>query len=83
MAQKSSNFGEIIKKLSAVEEIEPNQTSSKRPPPHPPSQMASIFREFSTWWSQTRRIETPKWPAIQDCKNQGRGPGDLRFDIAH
>ncbi len=32
MAQMSCKFGEIIKKLKAVEENEPNQTSPKRPP---------------------------------------------------
>ncbi len=79
----SCKFGEIIKKLYAVEENEPNQTSPKRPPPHPPSQMASIFCGFSTWWSQIRRICPPFWPDVQDGKNEGRGRGDLRFDIAH
>ncbi len=79
----SCKFGEIIKKLKAVEENEPNQISPKRLPPHAPSQMASIFRGFSTWWSQIRRIHPPLWPVAQDGKNQGRGRGDMRFDIAH
>ncbi len=83
MAQKSNKFGEIIKKTIAFEENELNQTSPRHPSPHLPSQMTSIFRGFSTWWAQTRRIETPKWPAVQDGKNQGGGRGDLRFDIAH
>jgi hypothetical protein len=33
MAKMSCKFGEIIKKLKAVEENEPNQTSPKHPPP--------------------------------------------------
>ncbi len=63
-----------------MSQIKPHQSV----PPHKPSQMASILRGFSTWWAQTRQIETPKWPAVQDSKNQGRGGrGDLRFEIAH
>ncbi len=60
----------------------PNLTPSV-PSPRPPSQMASIFRGFSTWWYQIRQNYPPFWPAVQDGKNQGRGWGDLRFDIAH
>ncbi len=66
MAQKSSKFGEIITKTVAVEENEPNQTSSKRLPPPPPSQMASISGRFSAWWSKSRQNYAPLQVAILD-----------------
>ena len=40
----------------------------KRPPPRPPSQMASIFRGFSTWWYQIRQNYPPFWPAVQEME---------------
>jgi hypothetical protein len=64
MAQKSSKFGETI----AVEKMSQTKPHASVHLPHPPSQMASIFRGFSTWWSQTRQIHPPLRPAIQDGK---------------
>ncbi len=68
--EKSS---EIYKPLKKMSQTKPHPSV----PPHPPSQIASIFHGFSTWWSQICRIHPPFWPAVQDGKNQGRGRDDL------
>jgi hypothetical protein len=67
MAQKSSKFGEIITKTVAVEENEPNQTSSKRLPP--PRQvkwrvfLAGFLRGDPKAAKIMRRCKSPFWIA--------------------
>jgi hypothetical protein len=53
-------------------------TAPKRPPPPAKSDGEYFPRVFHVVIP-----DPPNSPAVQDGKNQGRGRGDLRFDIAH
>ncbi len=53
----------------------------KRPPPPAKSDGEYFLRVFHVVIPDPPNSPAV-WPAVQDGKNQGRGRGDLRFDIA-
>jgi hypothetical protein len=78
MAQMSCKFGEIIKNYKPLKKMSQTKPHPSIPPPPAKSDGEYFSRVFHVVIP-----DLPNSPAVQDGKNQGRGRGDLRFDIAH